>query len=170
MTIDLTPADWSSAAYQYSWTQWFSDTFERLRSWLMLWSTSPILISGILIFIGVAGGIVVLMLVYQLVKTRDGVGKAGQEKRLISEPALLRDFEKWLARRVGSRPVSLSMGAWVRAHLGDGGMILADYYEHLTFRECQPDIALLRDEVKRAKRFWREQQKNPGANEPAGLL
>lgn len=170
VTIDLTPADWSSAAYQYSWTQWFSDTFERLRSWLMLWSTSPILISGILIFIGVAGGIVVLMLVYQLVKTRDGVGKAGQEKRLISEPALLRDFEKWLARRVGSRPVSLSMGAWVRAHLGDGGMILADHYEHLTFRECQPDIALLRDEVKRAKRFWREQQKKPGADEPAGLL
>jgi hypothetical protein len=169
VTVDPTPADWSSAAFQLSWTQWFSDSFERIRSWLMLWSASPNLITGILIFVGVLGGGGVLFLIYQLVRTRGGTGKSGLERRLVQETALLREFEKWLAKRVGPRPVSLSMAAWLRTHLGEGGMVLAEDYERLTFREQVGDQSKLQDEVKKAKKHWREQQKKPGAQGPTGL-
>lgn len=169
VTVDLTPPDWSSSSsFDLSWTQWFSDTFERIRSGLMLWTASQGLISGVLVVFGAAGAVVLVVLIYRLVMSRGASGKERRWLRVVGESALLRDFEKWLARRVGPRPVSQPMGSWLRKHLGEDGSLLAENYERLTFREAGGEAHVLRNEVRRVKKRWRERRKNPGAEQPAG--
>lgn len=170
VTVDLTPPDWSSSSsFDLSWSQWFSDTFEWIRSGLMLWTASQGLISGVLVVFGVVGGGVLVVLIYRLVISRRGAGKGRHGSRVFEDLALLRDFEKWLARRVGPRPMSQPMGAWLRQHLGADGTLLVENYERLTFREMCGERHLLRGEIERVKRRWRERQKNPGARRPAGF-
>ena len=170
VTVDLTPPDWSSSSsFDLSWSQWFSDTFEWIRSGLMLWTASQGLISGVLVVFGVVGGGVLVVMIYRLVISRRGAGRGPHGSRVFEELALLRDFEKWLARRVGPRPMSQPMGAWLRQHLGADGTLLVEDYERLTFREMCGERHLLRNEIERVKRRWRERQKNPGARRPAGF-
>lgn len=170
VTVDLTPPDWSSSSsFDLSWTQWFSDTFEGMRSSLMLWTASQGLITGVLAAFGVVGGVVLVVLIYRLVISRRGAGQDRHGLRVVEELALLRDFEKWLARRVGPRPLSQPMGTWLRQHLGVEGISLVEDYERLTFREMGGEVHLLWNEIERVKKRWRERQKNPEAVKPAGL-
>lgn len=169
VTVDLTPPDWSSSSsFDLSWTQWFSDTFEWMRSGLMLWTASQGLITGVLVTFGVVGGVVLVVLIYRLIISRRGAGQDRHGIRMVEELALLRDFEKWLARRVGPRPLSQPMGTWLRQHLGAEGISLVEDYERLTFREMGGEVHVLRNEIERVKKRWRERPKNPEAVKPAG--
>ncbi len=115
------------------------------------------------------GGVVLVVLFYRLVSSRRGAGQDRHGLRVVEELALLRDFEKWLARRVGPRPLSQPMGTWLRQHLGVEGISLVEDYERLTFREMGGEVHLLWNEIERVKKRWRERQKNPEAVKPAGL-
>ena len=168
ITVDLTPAGWMEEGLHRSWTQWFSDLFQKVRASLLLWTASPRLISGVLFVVLVVVGMGVVLVIYRLVVTR---GKTGGEQKIfwsVEEPAILRGFERWLAKRTGPRPRSLPLGQWLRLKLGSDGESLALAYERWTFGGGVPDEEDLQLRVREAKRRWRDQQKTPRPVRPQG--
>ncbi len=158
--VDLTPPDWLSRGTNRPWYQGLSDWFQKVRADLVLWFARPGVLEGFKITMMIIVPLFVLYLVYQLIKTRgreessswdDAVGKAG----------LLKDFERWLARKVGPRPRSMPMGTWLRQHLPPDAASLADSYEAATYREDKVTTAELKTHVRNAKLSWKA-RKNPG--------
>ncbi len=162
--LDLTPTDWASGAIKRSWMQGVSDGFQKAKADLVLWFARPTVSGGFKIFLVGSVGSLLCYLVFKLVKTRgrEGRGLPGSWEETIRTQGLLRDFERWLSRRVGPRPPSVPLGSWLRKHLPEGGRALVRSYEMATFRPEGPGAEILEKEIRVVKTLWKEQQKTPG--------
>ena len=162
--VDLTPPDWASGVTKRSWMQGVSDWFQKTKADLVLWFAKPTVAGGFKFFLfGSVGSLLCyLVLVLVITRGREGHGLPGSWEESVRKQGLLRDFERWLSRRVGSRPSSMPLGSWLRKHLPEGGRVLAKSYEVATFRPEVPGAGVLKKEIRLAKSSWKEQQKTPG--------
>lgn len=174
VTVDLTPPDWGNHPPQLAWSQWFADLFQKLRANLVLWISHPSVALGFQIVIAALVIPGLLFLIYRLVVTRRREGSClkGSWADLALEKGKLRDFERWLGKRVGPRPAGLPMGTWLREHLPENGG-LVDQYERATYRDPEgvwheEDAGDSREMVRTLKARWREHQKTPEAKSPRG--
>lgn len=164
--VDLTPPDWSSSGTVRPWYQFLSDAFEISRAKLVVWVSDPAVTTGVKILVGVLVGPGLILLVYRLVTTRrrEGGTGPGSWDELAGGTKLMRDFERWLGKRVGRRPVGVPMGSWLRVHLPDRGQGLIESYERVVYRGDGSEEEL-RELVREARLHWRDHQKTP---EPEG--
>jgi hypothetical protein len=105
-----------------------------------------------------------IYLFYKMIRTRkrEGRGLPGSWEEEVRKQGLLRDFERWLSRRVGHRPAAMPMATWLRSHLPQGGAGLVECYEAATFHPDGVEMQKLEGEMRTAKKLWKEAQKTPG--------
>lgn len=161
--VDLTPPDWTSQGVSHSWTQWFSDQFQSLRANLSLWSSASGLETALTVVLIITSVLLVVYLVRRLLESRGGGLTRNGSPWAKRESALLRDFERWLAKRVGRRPAATPMGSWLRLHLGSEGEGLVELYERSTYRLEESNVSEIREKVGKVKLELKKRQKNPGA-------
>ncbi|MGC6582685.1 MAG: transglutaminase-like domain-containing protein [Akkermansiaceae bacterium] len=116
--IDLTPPDWLSETQpSRSWTRKLADWWQKARPDLIVWFAGPIVsvVVSIILYGGLTG--LVVFLIYRLWVTRngDGAGVAGSWEERAIEGNPLADFEPCLAKRIGPRPVGMTMGDWLKS-------------------------------------------------------
>ena len=164
INVDLTPADWSANGVPRPWYQGLSDWFQGFRTRLDLWLDQPGVFDKVLNVLAVIGGLFLTFVVYRLVRTRRrDIPDTWEES--VRKAGLLKDFEKWLAKRAGQRPRSMPMGTWLRRSLPLGCDDLVKQYESATFREGDGSGANLEDEIKAAKTLWKDHEKTPGTKD-----
>ena len=163
VNVDLTPGNWLSGNEGNPWYQGVLDWFQKAKAGLLLWFARPSIVSSLMIFLLVVGGAFLAYLIYKLVKTRgrgdERVWPGSWEERLKVQSEV-RDFERWLARRVGPRPSSMPMASWLRDHLPQKGGRLVERYEVVTFQAESMGSASLKGEIQGAKELWKKAQKN----------
>ena len=167
INVDLTPPDWSSFGKPRPWYQGLSDWFQGFRSSLNLWLDQPGVFDRVLNVLAVIGAVFLAFVVFRLIRTRRrDVPDTWEES--VRKAGLLRDFEKWLSKRVGPRPRSMPMGTWLRRSLPLGCGELVKQYESATFRGGEASERSLEEEILIAKQLWKEQEKTPGTNKVHG--
>ncbi len=147
MEVDLTPPDWLSSAGDHGWMQGVADWFQSVRSAAILWFARPMvaLITKIVLVVLAVGLVSFLIIRLIVTRGRDQKNRGGDWEQLLRKQGVLKDFEKWLARRVGLRPSSVTMGQWLREHLpANSGDFIAQY-QRLVFKPGEPDEAELKD-------------------------
>jgi len=170
VTVDLTPPDWGSRGVERPWSQVFSDFFQQARAKLVLWTSGGGFGRGVDVFLMIVVVAGVLFLGYRLFGTRRRSGGpfGGAWDEMAVANGVLRDFERWLTKRVGPRPAGKPMGTWLREELGESGEGLAGFYDRVTFGDGDGRDQV-EAEVRVVKRWWKESQKNPEGRKPAGL-
>jgi len=161
VNVDLTPGSWLSGIEGNPWYQGVLDWFQKVKARLLLWFARPSIASGLMIFLLVVGTSFLIYLIYKLVKTRGRDERAGPgswEERVRIQGEV-RDFERWLARRVGPRPASMPMASWLRDHLPEKGGHLIARYEEVTFQTVRTGNESLKGEIQKAKELWQKAQK-----------
>jgi hypothetical protein len=163
ITVDNTPSSWLNEGVG---TEGF---FQKIKDWgqiarqdVILWFSRPLVSLITKIFFVLLFVFLIVYLVYRLIATRrniGGVGKGSWEDQC-QRMSILKDFERWLGRRVGSRPKGVPMAAWLEQHLGREGRKLISTYQRLIFdpqtRDAGEDERLLPEvmlEVKRLKQM-----------------
>ncbi|MEN8782974.1 MAG: transglutaminase-like domain-containing protein [Akkermansiaceae bacterium] len=164
VNVDLTPPDWANGPSQHAWYQGLSDWFQGFRANLELWLDKPGVFDQILNVLALIGGLFLVFVIYRLIRTRRRDVPDTWEQS-VRKAGLLRDFEKWLSKRVGHRPRSMPMGIWLRRSLPTGCCDLVKQYENMTFRVDEGSEVTLRGAILNAKRLWKEQEKTPGAKD-----
>jgi hypothetical protein len=162
--VDLTPPDWLS---EYEGNRWFQggfDWFQKSKTSLVMWFSKSSVSGGFKILVISLGSGFLIYLFYKMIRTRkrEGRGLPGSWEEEVRKQGLLRDFERWLSRRVGHRPAAMPMATWLRSHLPQGGAGLVECYEAATFHPDGVEMQKLEGEMRTAKKLWKEAQKTPG--------
>ncbi len=161
--VDLTPPDWLAEADRNHWFQGLSDWWQNARVQLVLWVSKEGIVKGLKVVLFVVGGGFLIYLIHRLIQTRGRKGDqpVGAWAEKVKKQGVLRDFERWLARRVGPRPTSMPMASWLRTHLPEGGERFVACYEAATFDPARVSSAELVEETRLAKVRWKRAQKTP---------
>lgn len=161
--VDLTPPNWLAANEGSSWFQGISDWFQKSKTNLVMWFSKSSVSGGFKIFVILMGSGFLIYLFYKMIRTRkrEGRGLPGSWEEEVRKQGLLRDFERWLARRVGKRPDAMPMATWLRNHLPQNGGSLVECYEAATFHPDGVEAQRLEIEMRGAKRIWKQAQKTP---------
>lgn len=115
--VDLTPPDWLQGANTSDdWKRTVADWWQKTRPDLIIWFAGPVvsLIVSILLY-GSALGLVGY-LIFRLWTTRNrreqGKVESWEKRSTAGNP--LREFECWLAKRIGQRPPGMTMADWLK--------------------------------------------------------
>lgn len=132
--IDLTPPDWLTGTKpQDDWKRSLADWWQKTRPDLIVWFSGPVvsLMMSILLYGCVMGGIG--FLIYRLWTTRKhhaaGVGDSWDKRSASGNPLI--DFERWLAKRIGPRPLGMTMADWLKSEAPE----LIPMYQQVRFNE-----------------------------------
>ena len=164
VTVDLTPGDWLAGNDREPWYQMISDWFQKAKCHLVLWFSRPSVVAGFKVILILLGALLLIYLSYKMLKNRgrEGGGPLGDWELEIRKQGYLREFERWLARRVGPRPSALPMGVWLRENLPDQGVGLVQRYEAVTYGARGGDVGAKSVELEElgaaitaAKKLWR---------------
>jgi len=121
-------------------------------------------VAGFKVILILLGALLLIYLSYKMLKNRgrEGGGPLGDWELEIRKQGYLREFERWLARRVGPRPSALPMGVWLRENLPDQGVGLVQRYEAVTYGARGGDVGGKSVELEElgaaiaaAKKLWR---------------
>ncbi len=161
--VDLTPPDWLSLNDDLSWYQGILDWFQKAKANFVLWFSKSSVTTAFKILLVLLVSSLLIYLVYKMMKTkgREGRRLPGSWEEKLRKQGYLKEFERWLARRVGSRPSSMPMASWLREHLPEEAKGLAKSYEVATFHPDGIGAAELGEEIQAAKLRWKEAQKTP---------
>ena len=165
VTVDLTPSSWLSGDGRSAWYQFIFDWFQKVKTNLVLWFAGAVVLVGFKVLLLLFVFFVLIYLIYQGLWMRGKRGAGGGRGTRISEVGRLgcmREFERWLGRRVGRRPRSMPMGVWLRMHLPAGSERMVERYEWATFQGAAVvDEGDLEEEIEQVKLRWKGAQKNP---------
>jgi protein-glutamine gamma-glutamyltransferase len=163
--VDLTPSGWLDER-PAGWMQGLSDWFQKFRTAVILWFAGPVVSSVMNWVIGIFGIGLLIYLILKLMMTgkRNGglTGNSWDER--VRAQNSLRSFERWLAKRVGPRPVAVPMSTWLRAHLPTEEKGLAEQYEAAVFSRGgnEQKLSALRDQLVRVRKRMGRYKKTPG--------
>jgi len=165
VTVDNTPISWlNEGPDTEGWLQKIKDWGQIARQDIILWFSRPlvsVITKGLLVSLFV---FLIVFLIYRLVVTRRNPEPAekGSWEDSCRRANVLKDFERWLGKRVGPRPQGRPMASWLAEHLGEEGARLISSYQRLIFdpgtREKGEDERLLpqlRFEMKRLREIVR---------------
>ncbi|MGJ8696174.1 MAG: transglutaminase-like domain-containing protein [Verrucomicrobiaceae bacterium] len=127
--LDFTPPDWlGDAMPEMTWGQKVSDWWQMFQADLIVWFARPTV--ALITKVVLIGGLIFIILnvIYRLWTTggrRGGMSATSWERRAV-EGNPLREFERWLVRRFGSRPAGMPMGVWLEQYAPE---LVATYQE-----------------------------------------
>ena len=165
--VDLTPPDWVNFQKAHSWYQVGYDWFQDFRTSLELWLNQFGVFDRVLKGVVLVGLLLLIFVIYRLVLTRKRRGLDTWEQS-IRETGLLKDFEKWLTKRVGERPRSMPMATWLRRSLPSGCDEFVLLYERTAFGADDSGVSLERS-IWIVKQLWENREKTPGTKDVRGV-
>ena len=165
--VDLTPPDWVNFQKAHSWYQVGYDRFQDFRTSLELWLNQFGVFDRILKGVVLVGLFLLIFVIYRLVLTRKRRVLDTWEQS-IRETGLLKDFEKWLTKRVGERPRSMPMATWLRRSLPSGCDEFVLLYERTAFGADDSGVSLERS-IWIVKQLWKNREKTPGTKDVRGV-
>ena len=165
VTVDNTPTSWlSEGGSTDGWLQKIKDWGQIARQDIILWFSQPLISVVTKVFFISLFVLLIVFLIYRLVVTRrnSGLVEKGSWENDCRRLNALKDFERWLGKRVGRRPRGTPMAPWLAEHLGEEAGTLIASYQRLIFdpraRETAEDerqLPQMMFEVKRLKRVVR---------------
>lgn len=156
VNVDLTPPDWANKYKAHSWYQGLYDWFQGFRASFELWLDQPEVFDRALKVLSLIGSLLLVFAIYRLIRTRRRDFPDTWEMS-IQKKGLLKDFEKWLSKRVGERPRAMPMGTWLRRSLPVSCIGFVERYESAAFRVSVETTKSLEDEIRAVKQLWKEQ-------------
>ena len=165
VTVDNTPSSWLNDTGADGFFQGIKDWAQIARQDIILWFSRPLVALVTKVILGFLVVFLIVYLIYRLTVTRRsfGYGEAGSWEEKCRSWNVLKDFEQWLGKRVGSRPSGLPMAAWLSEHLSKEGDKLVSTYQRLVFdpkaRDDDRLLPIVMNEVKRLKKFVRARAK-----------
>jgi protein-glutamine gamma-glutamyltransferase len=166
--VDLTPPAWVNIHKSHPWYQGVYDWFQGFRTGLELWLDQPGVFDRVLNVLVLVGVLLLIFVIYRLILTR-GRDTSDSWENSIREIGLLKDFEKWLSKRIGKRPRSMPLGTWLRRSLPVGCDELVQRYERAAFGANADSGGDLEGPIRIAKQLWKEQEKTPGTKDARGV-
>ena len=165
--VDLTPPDWVNFQRSHSWYQVGYDWFQGFRTSLELWVNQSGVFDWILTGVILLGLLLLIFVIYRLGLTRKRKILDTWEQT-VRETGLLKDFEKWLTKRVGERPRSMPMATWLRYSLPSGCDEFVLLYERAAFGANDSGV-ILEDSIRIVKQLWKDHEKTPGTKDVRGV-
>ena len=165
--VDLTPPDWVNFQRSHSWYQVGYDWFQAFRTSLELWVNQSGVFDWILTGVILLGLLLLIFVIYRLGLTRKRKILDTWEQT-VRETGLLKDFEKWLTKRVGERPRSMPMATWLRYSLPSGCDEFVLLYERAAFGANDSGV-ILEDSIRIVKQLWKDHEKTPGTKDVRGV-
>ena len=165
--VDLTPPDWVNFQRSHSWYQVGYDWFQGFRTSLELWVNQSGVFYWILTGVILLGLLLLIFVIYRLGLTRKRKILDTWEQT-VRETGLLKDFEKWLTKRVGERPRSMPMATWLRYSLPSGCDEFVLLYERAAFGANDSGV-ILEDSIRIVKQLWKDHEKTPGTKDVRGV-
>ncbi len=165
--VDLTPPDWVNFQRSHSWYQVGYDWFQGFRTSLELWVNQSGVFYWILMGVILLGLLLLIFVIYRLGLTRKRKILDTWEQT-VRETGLLKDFEKWLTKRVGERPRSMPMATWLRYSLPSGCDEFVLLYERAAFGANDSGV-ILEDSIRIVKQLWKDHEKTPGTKDVRGV-
>lgn len=165
--VDLTPPDWVNFQRSHSWYQGGYDWFQGFRTSLELWLNQSGVFDWILTGVILVGLLLLIFVIYRLGLTRKRKILDTWEQT-VRETGLLKDFEKWLTKRVGERPRSMPMATWLRYSLPSGCDEFVLLYERAAFGANHSGVTL-EDSIRIVKQLWKDHEKTPGTKDVRGV-
>ena len=165
--VDLTPPDWVNFQKAHSWYQVGYDWFQGFRTSLELWVNQSGVFYWILTGVILLGLLLLIFVIYRLGLTRKRKILDTWEQT-VRETGLLKDFEKWLTKRVGERPRSMPMATWLRYSLPSGCDEFVLLYERAAFGANDSGV-ILEDSIRIVKQLWKDHEKTPGTKDVRGV-
>jgi transglutaminase-like putative cysteine protease len=113
--VDTTPPSWINIEqWNNNWQQKFADALQRWREDFTVWRTQPENQAMAATVFYTIGGAVLAWVAWRLWKTRTRIRKQSSQKRKIAHVKTpLSDLEKWIAQKIGPRPLGMPFGTWV---------------------------------------------------------
>jgi hypothetical protein len=113
--VDTTPPSWINAEqWNNNWQQKLADTLQRWREDFTVWRTQPENQAMAATVFYSIGGAVLVWVAWRLWKTRTRIRKQSSQKRSIAVVKTpLSELEKWIAKKIGPRPLGMPFGTWV---------------------------------------------------------
>jgi hypothetical protein len=168
VNVDLTPPDWVTIHQSRPWYQEGYDWFHGFRIRLELWLNQPGVFDQVLNVVVLVGFFLLIFIIYRLILTR-GRNSSDSWEISIRDAGLLKDFEKWLSKRVGERPRSVPMSTWLRRSLPVGCDELVQFYESAAFGTDPHSRGRLEGSIRTVKELWKEQENTPGTKVVRGV-
>ena len=165
--VDLTPPDWVNFQRSHSWYQVGYDWFQGCRTSLELWLNQSGVFDRILKGVILVGLLLLIFVIYRLGLTRKRKILDTWEQS-VRETGLLKDFEKWLTKRVGERPRSMPMATWLRYSLPSGCDEFVLLYERAVFGANDSGVSL-EASIRIVKQLWKDHEKTPGTKDVQGV-
>jgi hypothetical protein len=158
VVVDNTPSSWlADGVGTDGWKLAVLDWFQTAREDLILWFSRPLvsLITKIAFIVFAVGLVIYLIIRLTTTRRKGSSGSKANWGEQVRSWNRLRDFEKWLGKRVGPRPEGMPMGDWLKEHLAEEGKALREHHQALVFDPKADDShrEAIETEVRRLKKL-----------------